>query len=64
MRNKRITRAIQIVARANVGASHRKAIQASFALLFWNEPGFNPGVFNAACDEAIRMAGGLNAEAN
>jgi hypothetical protein len=56
MRNKQIyLRAIAIVQRANGTPEERAKIRASFALLFWNDPGFKPSEFNAACDAAIAV---------
>lgn len=50
-------RAITIVQRAAVKPTERKAIQAAFALLFWNDPGFKPSEFNEACDAAGTATG-------
>lgn len=54
--NQQIERAIQIVATATATAEERAAIRAAFALLFWNEPGFKPSEFKAACDAAAARA--------
>lgn len=53
---KQIKRAVEIATKCAATEGERRAIRAAFALLFWNEPGFNPAAFKAECDAAAARA--------